>query len=59
MRFHKYHALGNDYLILDPRQVAGPPTPEQVRRLCDRQRGVGGDGILWGPMSGEEAARCR
>jgi len=47
--FYKYHALGNDYIVLDAADWHQPPTPEQVRYLCDRHRGVGGDGVLWGP----------
>ena len=47
--FHKYSALGNDYLVLDP-QRAVPPAPERVRALCDRHNGVGADGIVYGPM---------
>ncbi len=51
MRFAKYHALGNDYLVLDPADFpdCSAPTPEQVRVLCHRHFGVGSDGILWGP----------
>jgi diaminopimelate epimerase len=41
----KYQALGNDYLVLDL-----PALPERLRRLvprlCDRQRGLGADGLL-------------
>lgn len=44
MRFHKYHALGNDYLVLEG--VSPEPGPEVVRRLCERHRGVGADGVL-------------
>jgi len=44
MRFYKYHALGNDYLVLDPRDFpawhAGP-TIEQIRVICHRHYGVG------------------
>src|ERR1700690_4152530 len=52
MRFHKYHALGNDYLVLDPADYSGwaAPTPEQIRIICHRNFGVGSDGILWGPL---------
>ncbi|MBP6507605.1 MAG: diaminopimelate epimerase [Opitutaceae bacterium] len=54
MRFHKYHALGNDYLVLDPRDFpAWPSVPsiEQIRVICHRNFGVGSDGILWGPLA--------
>jgi diaminopimelate epimerase len=42
MRFEKWQALGNDYLIVEAAGVE----PEQVRALCDRHRGVGADGVL-------------
>jgi diaminopimelate epimerase len=47
MNFRKYHGTGNDFLLVDARQErpAGL-TPEAVRRICDRNFGVGGDGIL-------------
>jgi diaminopimelate epimerase len=50
--FWKYHGLGNDYLVLEPARFAAPITPEGVRVLCDRHRGVGSDGVLWGPLAG-------
>jgi diaminopimelate epimerase len=46
VRLTKYHALGNDYLVLAPDGPASVLTPALVRRLCDRHRGVGADGIL-------------
>ncbi len=57
MRFHKYHALGNDYLVLDPATWPGgePPPPAWIRAICDRHRGIGSDGILWGPSPAEGA----
>jgi diaminopimelate epimerase len=57
MRFHKYHALGNDYLVLDPADFPGwtAPTPEQTRVICHRNFGVGSDGILWGPLPSSRA----
>ncbi len=42
----KYHALGNDYLVVDARRFGAALTPTRVRALCDRQRGLGSDGIL-------------
>ena len=49
MRFSKYHALGNDYLVLDPGDLAEPPSPDEIRRICHRNFGIGSDGILFGP----------
>jgi diaminopimelate epimerase len=42
MKFEKWQALGNDYLIVE----ADGLDPERVRALCDRHRGVGADGVL-------------
>ena len=46
MRFTKMHGLGNDFLIVDDREPAAIDWPAAARRLCDRRRGVGADGIL-------------
>lgn len=51
MEFLKYHALGNDYLVLTsgPSQSAETElTAEQVRKICHRNFGLGSDGILVG-----------
>jgi diaminopimelate epimerase len=42
----KSHGLGNDYIVIDPANVPFAVTPEAVRLICDRHRGVGSDGIL-------------
>jgi len=44
--FVKSHALGNDYIVLDPANLMFPLTFETVRLICDRHLGVGSDGIL-------------
>jgi diaminopimelate epimerase len=54
MQFSKYHALGNDYLVLSPDEVKGTLTPTQIRLICDRHYGVGSDGILLGPFETPE-----
>ena len=51
MRFAKYHGLGNDFLVVDlrtasPADAAQVQDPASVIALCDRQFGVGGDGVL-------------
>jgi len=56
MRFIKYQALGNDYIVLEPGQVKPEALPQTVIRLCDRHYGAGSDGILWGPLPDESAA---
>jgi len=46
MRLEKYHGLGNDFLIvLDP-DGTQPIGAELTRRVCDRHRGVGADGLI-------------
>ncbi len=55
MRFHRYHGLGNDYLVMDPRAVGRELTPREIRLVCHRNFGVGSDGILWGPLPGQGA----
>ena len=54
MKFYKYHALGNDYIVLDP-AVFEELTEERIRRLCHRNYGLGADGILYGPTDTEQA----
>ncbi len=46
MKFEKWQALGNDYLILESRELPVPPTPERIRLICDRNFGLGGDGVI-------------
>jgi diaminopimelate epimerase len=46
MHFAKYHALGNDYLVIEAGGLAEPLAPGRIRRLCDRHRGPGADGVL-------------
>jgi diaminopimelate epimerase len=44
--FVKAHGLGNDYLVMDPATLPFEVTPAAARLICDRNRGVGSDGIL-------------
>jgi diaminopimelate epimerase len=46
MRCSKWHALGNDYLLVEPADLEAPLTPDVVRRVCDYHYGVGSDGLL-------------
>jgi diaminopimelate epimerase len=61
MRFEKWQALGNDYLILERDRLPWELTPERVRRLCDPHFGVGSDGVLLlsRPGSGDHVAELR
>ena len=53
MDFSKYHALGNDYLVLEAAALAELLGPGRIQRLCDRRRGVGADGVLLREASSE------
>ncbi|MEX2045009.1 MAG: diaminopimelate epimerase, partial [Opitutus sp.] len=58
MRFHKYHALGNDYIVLNPADFPEwkpAPTAGQIRVVCHRNFGIGSDGILWGPLPSQRS----
>jgi diaminopimelate epimerase len=46
MRFEKWQALGNDYLILEQERLPWKLTATRVEWLCDQHFGVGADGIL-------------
>jgi diaminopimelate epimerase len=46
VRFEKWQALANDYVIVDVAEWPGEREAELVRALCDRHRGVGADGVL-------------
>ncbi len=55
MNFEKYHALGNDYLVYDPRETNHSFTEAETIRICHRNFGLGSDGILVGPLPSEKA----
>ena len=47
-KFWKYQGLGNDFILIDNRHQSTPIfTSEQSIRLCDRYRGIGGDGVIF------------
>jgi diaminopimelate epimerase len=46
MRFEKWQALGNDYVILERDGLPWDLTPQRVQRICDPHFGVGSDGVL-------------
>ena len=46
MKFEKWQALGNDYLIVEAAALPWELTPSRIERICDPHFGVGSDGIL-------------
>ena len=55
MKFEKYHALGNDYLVYDPNGEDFSFSESEIIRICHRNFGLGSDGILVGPTHSEKA----
>ncbi|MCL2929260.1 MAG: diaminopimelate epimerase [Trichodesmium sp. St19_bin2] len=46
--FTKYHGLGNDFILIDNRHQLQPIlTPEKAIELCDRNFGIGADGVIF------------
>lgn len=60
LRFAKYEGLGNDFLVVDTKSE-GEVSEASAAKLCDRRRGVGGDGVLLvlPPSSAASRARMR
>lgn len=52
--FYKYHALGNDYIVLTPDGFGKELTADRIRLICHRNCGIGSDGILYGPVDDPE-----
>lgn len=54
MKYLKYHAIGNDYIVINPKDVPTVLTPEKIEKICHRNFGIGSDGILFGPLKSEK-----
>ena len=50
MKFSKYQALGNTYIVIRPEHSGASLSPERARRICDVHYGIGADGVLLGPL---------
>ena len=55
MKYSKYHALGNDYLVIAPEDINFELTSERIERICHRNFGIGSDGILFGSLPSKSA----
>ncbi|KAE8719047.1 hypothetical protein F3Y22_tig00109978pilonHSYRG00001 [Hibiscus syriacus] len=48
LHFVKYHGHGNDFILVDNRDSTELRiTPEQAVKLCDRNFGIGADGVIF------------
>ena len=54
MRFEKWQALGNDYVIVERDELPWELSEERLKRLCDPHFGIGSDGILLLSPSAED-----
>lgn len=55
--FTKMHGLGNDFVIIDTREQPLSLSPEHIKKICDRHKGVGCDQLVL--LSHSERADCR
>ncbi len=53
MKYTKYHALGNDYIVIHPENLKNEMSQDKIRLICHRNYGIGSDGILLGPFDSQ------
>ena len=47
MIFWKYHGIGNDFILFDCMNNDAPMSADAVKKMCDRNFGIGADGVLY------------
>ena len=56
--FAKYEGAGNDFILLDSREVPFPSGSKLIAKLCDRHFGIGADGLMVLGASGRAGCDC-
>ncbi len=46
IEFYKFEGSGNDFIIIDNRNLQNKLTIAQIKKLCDRKFGIGADGLM-------------
>ncbi|MCL2318185.1 MAG: diaminopimelate epimerase [Methanomassiliicoccaceae archaeon] len=59
MKFWKYHGIGNDFILLDGTEDFIEINGDKCRAYCDRNFGIGGDGVLFLLQSKKADIRMR
>lgn len=47
LKFHKYHGAGNDFIMINNLDKSIVLSPEDISLYCDRNFGIGADGIIF------------